>query len=1069
MAKSKISKRSRPGSKKEQRKKTTNTPSNKIQSTQSKSVTKSLSAVGRLSKQELSKAMKEESDLFQEYYLWLEEHMPASLFEDFEQSHILTIAHHLMGLHLQGNFSQIHFPGSSIVLCLDSTDADLKILKHFSNFGIKNYQTYVSDSPPPKSKTKTPLRIAIIHFTGIEDKGQKAHDVIDEKVKQEIFDSLLQQYPNLTQKEFTEILFTLNARFLRAMNKERLFHAIHMALRARTRDNVQYEVLYNKNWKKESKAGRDIPSMRVVLAWRNTPKYNFLFRLAKTVFRHKLVMTRVNASYSNPYSTSSILVMSLALHGQDNKAAWEATDIHDFLQEIATLKYFEDQDLIEKTFIETDLLKGNTGNFLRSVTSFVHQFLLHRDSNIYSFSNIEEGLCRHPELTIQLCKAFEAKFHPEKHDIKTFEKERQKFLNLVDKLDTGNIVLDTRRQNILRAGMNFVHYTLKTNFYRNNKSAHSFRLDPRYLDTAPYERKEKFPELPYAIFFMKGRSFIAFHIRFKDISRGGLRSIMPYRVEQAAWERINVFSECYNLAYTQQKKNKDIPEGGSKGVIFIEPFDDLRVETQIYRNELQLADVDEEEIKKTIKEFQNEQRLVYLYQSQRAYIHSLLTLVNCKDNGKLRAKDVIDYVGEPEYIYLGPDENMHPSMLEWIAEHAELVSYKPGKAFISSKPRFGINHKQYGVTSFGVNVYMHKTLEYIGIDPLKDPFTIKISGGPDGDVAGNQIHNLYRFYKKTARLLAVTDVSGTIYDPEGLCLEEMVTLFREELPISYYPPEKLSDGGFLLDNHTKKDENAYQQLTLCWRKEGNKLKKDWLSGSDWHHIYRTNLHQVKTDIFIPAGGRPRTLNGENYQEFLDEMGQPSSRAIIEGANLYLTAEAREALENLGVLIIKDSSANKGGVIASSFEVILGYALTNEEFTQRKDGLMEACLKHIETKALLEANLLLKSHALTKKSLIELSDLISKKINTYTYQILDHLSGIKLPSSKRNPLIQALLDYYPPIIRDEFADRLLQKIPDIQKKATIASHIASHMVYKNGLSWSPTIVDVLPLVLRSISE
>jgi Glutamate dehydrogenase/leucine dehydrogenase len=55
-------------------------------------------------------------------------------------------------------------------------------------------------------------------------------------------------------------------------------------------------------------------------------------------------------------------------------------------------------------------------------------------------------------------------------------------------------------------------------------------------------------------------------------------------------------------------------------------------------------------------------------------------------------------------------------------------------------------------------------------------FTVKISGGPDGDVAGNQIYNLARFYPKTAKLVAITDVSGTMYDPEGLDLDELTKL-----------------------------------------------------------------------------------------------------------------------------------------------------------------------------------------------------------------------------------------------------------------------------------------------------
>ncbi len=1001
--------------------------------------------MSKLSAEELKKAMQEESKLFQQYYLWLEEHMPPLLFEEFESSHLRTIAHSLMGLHLQGNFTQIHFPSCSIVLCLDSADADVKILKHFSLFGIRNYQTYISDTPLPGGHT--PLRIAIIHFTGVEQ--QKADTAPHLSIKE--------RFPELSEEEFEKILEKLGPRFLRTMNTERLVLAIQMFLRAKERDNLQYEVRYNEDWQK-----REIPSLQIVLAWKNTPKYNFLYRLAKMIDRHQLVMKRVNASYVDPYSGSSIIVMSLAIHGQKNKAAWEVTDIDDFLQEFATLKYFEDQDLIEKIPV-----RGNLANFLRSAVHFVHQFLLHADSNIYSVFNIEEGLCRHPELTIQLCKAFEYKFHPQKHDIRAYEQEREKFLTLVEKLDTGNIILDTRRQNILRAMMNFVHFTLKTNFYRTNKSAHSFRVDPKYLDTAPYARKEKFPELPFAIFFIKGRSFIGFHIRFKELSRGGLRTIFPYRPEQAAWERINIFSECYNLSYTQQKKNKDIPEGGAKGVIFIEPFDDLKVEAQIYQNELIQAETPQELIAEKVQTFQNEQRLVYLYHSQRAYVHSLLTLINCYDDGKLKAKDVIDYWNTPEYIYLGPDENMHNNMIEWIAMHAKQVDYKPGKAFISSKPLIGINHKEYGVTSLGVNVYMHKALEYIGINPNKDVFTIKISGGPDGDVAGNQINNLYRLYPNTAKLLAITDGSGTIHDPNGLSLEELAKLFQAGKPISHYPPEKLSSGGFLLDTQTRKDENEYQQLTLLWKNENGKLEKHWLSGNEWHQIYRNNVHQVKTDIFIPAGGRPRTLNGQNFQDFLDDKGTPTSKAIVEGANLYLTPEAREALEKRGVIIIKDSSANKGGVICSSLEVSIGLILSEEEFVELKPKLMPEILAHIQHKALLEANLLLKTHSMTKKSLTELSDHISKKINTYTYQILDYLMPTELPSDPDHPLIRCLLDYHPPLLKEEFGERILKNLPDIQKKATIACHIASYMIYKKGLGWSPTIVDVLPLVLKEI--
>lgn len=1010
----------------------------------------------------LQEAIETESAQFETFYLWLEKHMPPIFFEEFNESQLVTIAHNLMGFNLQGHFIETHFKNCSIVMCLDSPDADLKILKNYTYFGVKNYQTFVSNAPLPLQGIKQNLRIAVVHFTQVGEKEDLKNDLLKGISKEEILNTLKKTNPSVTYEEFEDLLECLGSKFLRTLNQERLLLVLEMFFRAKTRDHLQYAVKYNEKWKQEEK---QIPSMQIVLGWRNTEKHNFLYKLAKLIHRHNLIMKRVNAAYVHPYSKNSILVMSLAIHGQGDISAWDATNIGDFLQELATLKYFEDNDLIESSLVAPKILRGNLANLLRSFTSLIHQFLLPIDVNIYSLGNVEEGFCRHPELTTLLCKAFEYKFHPKEVSETLFEKTKEEFIRLTDKLDTGNIAIDTRRKNILRTAMLIIEYLDKTNFYRDNKSALAFRLDPKLIDYLPYDRKDKFPEIPYAIFFIKGQAFIGFHIRFKDLSRGGLRTIFPMRYEQANWERVNIFAECYNLAYTQQKKNKDIPEGGAKGVIFVEPFEDLKIEAQIYKQELIQSGMEELEIEKKVIRNQEEQRLTYLYQSQRAYVHSLVTLVNCNDDGSLKAKNVIDYLKKPEYLYLGPDENMHNSMLEWIADFSKTVGYKPGKAFISSKPNIGINHKEYGITSYGVNVYMHKVLEYMGINPINDPFTVKISGGPDGDVAGNQIYNLYKYYPKTAKLLAITDVSGTMYDPEGLDLEELAKLFKEAKPIRFYNPEKLHEGGFLLDLQTKREESSYSQETLCYRKKGNKTVKDWISGNDTHHLFRHNLHQTIVDVFVPGGGRPRTLNASNWKDYLDPNGAPTSKAIIEGANLYLTNEAREALEKKGVLIVKDSSANKAGVICSSLEVQAGLILSEKEFIEEKPKLMKDVFAFIEDKAGKEASLLLKTHEKTKMPLTQISDQISEKINTYMYQILDYLEPIDLQKHPDPFLFKCLELYCLPLFREKYRERIFANIPPIHQKAMIACFVAAKLVYERGIFWSPSIVDVLPLVMK----
>ena len=96
---------------------------------------------------------------------------------------------------------------------------------------------------------------------------------------------------------------------------------------------------------------------------------------------------------------------------------------------------------------------------------------------------------------------------------------------------------------------------------------------------------------------------------------------------------------------------------------------------------------------------------------------------------------------------------------------------------MSSKPKAGINHKVYGVTSEGVNVFLDVALkEVLKIDPKTTPFTVKLTGGPDGDVAGNEINILFREYGDNVKIVGLADHTGSLEDPDGLDRE--VSWFR---------------------------------------------------------------------------------------------------------------------------------------------------------------------------------------------------------------------------------------------------------------------------------------------------
>jgi glutamate dehydrogenase len=93
---------------------------------------------------------------------------------------------------------------------------------------------------------------------------------------------------------------------------------------------------------------------------------------------------------------------------------------------------------------------------------------------------------------------------------------------------------------------------------------------------------------------------------------------------------------------------------------------------------------------------------------------------------------------------------------------------------------------------------------------------------------------------------------------------------------------------------------------------------------------------VQADIFIPAGGRPYTVNDKNWSGMLAADGKPTMKAIVEGANIFFTGPARKALQEAGVVIVKDSTANKCGVICSSYEIIASLVLSQQEFLAIKE-------------------------------------------------------------------------------------------------------------------------------------
>mmetsp|Transcript_10821 Transcript_10821/g.24126 ORF Transcript_10821/g.24126 Transcript_10821/m.24126 type:complete len:1103 (-) Transcript_10821:262-3570(-) len=626
------------------------------------------------------------------------------------------------------------------------------------------------------------------------------------------------------------------------------------------------------------------------------------------------------------------------------------------------------------------------GEIITAMCSLIHPVLAKENALVFSKSNIVECVSkkRFIKHAADIATIFLDRFNPQ-NPLPDEELERRCKL-VVDEIESS--VEDTVALEILNKMVHVVKTTLKTNVYLPNRYALSLRLDPTVM-VSPHEEER---ELPYGIIFVHGRRFNGYHVRFRDISRGGMRLVTPRSPEQYALESARQYDECYGLAFAQQLKNKDIPEGGSKAVNLVD-----------------------------VSGLSENSRNAVMRNAVKSFTDSILDLIVSTDETR---ENIADFFGKPETIFLGPDEQVTPEDIDWVVAHAARRGYETPAAFMSSKPRAGINHKEFGVTSEGVNVYLDVALRRVlGIDPSKDSFTIKLTGGPDGDVAGNEIKILVREYGDNAKIVGLADVSGCAEDPDGLDHEELIRLVDNGLSISQFSEGKLGPSG---------------TLSTCNTEEGTKARN-------------TMHNRVVADAFVPCGGRPNTIDINNFSQFLREDGTPSSKLIVEGANLFITAEARKALfYKAGVVIVKDSSANKGGVITSSYEIIAAMLLSEDEFFEHKEGIVGEVLEKLRQLAKLEANLLLTEFETNGGSLPEVSQIISDCINVTTDALSTALDALSTEDCEALlPLFRAHL---PQTMADMAFDSVHEKVPLQYIKNAIGSCLASKLVYKEGTNF-----------------
>lgn len=556
---------------------------------------------------------------------------------------------------------------------------------------------------------------------------------------------------------------------------------------------------------------------------------------------------------------------------------------------------------------------------------------------------------------------------------------------------------------ILNSLLIFNENLLLTNFFKAESAPASiaFRFKADIIKNRP---KVLYPEAPYGIFMVMGRGFYGFHVRFRDVARGGIRLIRSKDRQQYERNASTLFDECYNLAYTQQAKNKDIPEGGSKGTI--------------------LLDTDY-----ATPQAQNSGRDSFF-----KFIDALLDCMLPESVGIYSHLEA----HHKEILFFGPDEGT-AEFMDMGATRGRERGYPFWKALTTGKSAAygGVPHDVYGMTTMGVHVYVLELLNAMGV--REEEVTKFQTGGPDGDLGSNEI------LIAKDKTIGIIDGSGVAYDPSGLDRVELCRLAKKRLPIVNFDKAKLSSSGFL---YGVDDSN----ITLP---DGSQ----WRNGSDLRDKFHLTDY-CAADLFVPCGGRPASVNKNNVQRLFKD-GRPKFKYIVEGANLFFTDDARKVMETAGVHLFKDASANKGGVTSSSMEVLAALSMDATEhdiLLTIPPGASEppAFYKEyvrvigavIRRNARLEFKAIWKANQKSGISKAELTKILSQKINS----LADYISEvIDMNSALAEKILRRAL---PNILVNQCSfDRIIARVPQNYLRAVAATWVASRYIYKNGIEAS----------------
>ncbi len=240
-------------------------------------------------------------------------------------------------------------------------------------------------------------------------------------------------------------------------------------------------------------------------------------------------------------------------------------------------------------------------------------------------------------------------------------------------------------------------------------------------------------------------------------------------------------------------------------------------------------------------------------------------------------------IGEQKDIP-APDVNTNAQTMAWFMDTYSMSQGYAVPAIVTGKPvDLGGSEGREKATSRGITFCIREAAKALKMD-LKGA-TIAIQGF--GNVGG---HLAPLADEMGLKVIAVSDVSGGIYDPLGFDIAKLMTYNKQNGAVKGFPGSK--------------------------------------------EIHNKDLLELKVDILAPCA-----LEGVIHK---DNAPNLKCKILAEGANGPTTPQADKILADKGVFVLPDVLCNAGGVTASYFEWVQGlqsFFWTEDEVNQRLDQIM----------------------------------------------------------------------------------------------------------------------------------